>query len=186
MRRINVYDYTDDGRQLAGWFNWHTAEVIEENTRWDGHNNVSVHTSDQFAHQRLIRTAQGRWVLNNWSQWEGSEDRYEFITDDKAKEWLLVNEDDDLIEKLFGELEEERGAGRPEIGKPINWRPGDDLLPRIDAHRKRRGQTRADFLREIVVKGLDEIEADLKLRWDIEAGLREILGDDYTPPQERA
>lgn len=182
MQRINVWDYTDEGRKLAGWFNRDTAEVIEEATRWDGNNHVSVHTSDQFAHQRLILTSTGRWVLNSWSQWQGSEDLYEFVTDDKVKEWLLVNEDDVLVEKYFGELEEERGPGRPEIGKAINWRPGDDLLPRIDAHRQRSGQNRADFLRKVVMKGLDDIEADDNLRWDAEAGLVEI-GDDFVPTQ---
>jgi hypothetical protein len=154
MRRINIYRSDNEGKNLIGWFDADQAQEFREDTRWNGHNRVSVHTADQFTHQSLYRTAAGRWVIEQWSQWDGAETTHRFVPDERAREWLLVNGSDDVVERYFGEIEEERGPGRPEIGKAINWRPGDDLLPRIDAEADRRGKSRADTLRELVKQAL--------------------------------
>jgi hypothetical protein len=155
MTRINVYRYDDeDGKILDGWFDPDKAENIVDDTRWDGNNSVSVHASDRFAHEALYRTAKGRWVLHRWSQRQGSVPTYEFITDDTARTWLLKNDSDDIVEKYFGEIEEERGPGRPEVGKPINVRLGDDLLARVDERAKAEGKTRADMLRDLVSQAI--------------------------------
>jgi hypothetical protein len=157
--RVNVYRYGTEGyedteKTLDGWFDSDKAEFIEEAKRWNGHNMVSVHTVDQFAHQGLYRTAKGRWVLNCWSQRQGSEQTYEFVTDEQARTWLLKNESDDLAEKYFGEVEEERGPGRPEVGKPINVRLGDELQAKVDALAAERGQKRAETIRDLVAQAL--------------------------------
>ena len=151
MRRINVHGVGPDGRRtLVGWFDLDRATIIKERTRWDGRRHVSVHTADRFDHQDLYRTRGGRWVLHSWSEWAGREETYEYISDERAREWLLLNEDDDLVETHFGAIEEERGPGRPEVGRPINWRPGDALLARIDELAEQRGQSRAETLRYLV------------------------------------
>lgn len=51
-------------------------------------------------------------------------------------------------------------AGRPEVGKPINIRLGDDLLARVDAYATREGIKRADALRSIVDAALSELDDD--------------------------
>src|SRR5690606_2328709 len=107
-----------------------------------------------YGHQALYRTPKGRWVLHKWSQWAGSEDTYEYISDDRAREWLLKCEHDDAVEKYFGELEEESGPGRPPIGSPINVRLGDDLQARVDAAALP-GEKRAATIRRLLEKALE-------------------------------
>lgn len=45
-------------------------------------------------------------------------------------------------------------AGRPEVGKPINVRLGDDLLARVDAYAEVEGIKRAEAVRQLVRSGL--------------------------------
>lgn len=165
MNRINVYRYPadddfdaqQDGPILDGWFDKDKAEQFDEDTRWDGNNKISVHTVDKFAHQILYRTAKGRWVLHRWSQWQGSQPTYEFVTDEAARQWLTVNNDDAVIAKYFGELAEESGpapTGRPAVGAAINVRLGDDLLGTVDARAADEGVTRAEMIRRLVAAGI--------------------------------
>ncbi|MER7002194.1 hypothetical protein ABT297_03985 [Dactylosporangium sp. NPDC000555] len=154
--RIKIYAYDEiGGKTLDGWFDADKAELTEEDTRWNGNNHVSVHTTDQYEHQGLYRTSGGRWVLNTWSQRQGVEPRYEFLTGEQAREWLLANDSDDVIGKHFGEVEEERGPGRPGVGNAVHVRLGD-LLPRVDAVAKERGKSRADTVRDLVAQALGE------------------------------
>lgn len=150
MSRINVYRDEDGEKILDGWFDTSTAEQIDEDTYWDGNNHRSVHTSDAFDHQCLYRTKGGRWVLCRSSQWQNVADSYEFVTDEQAKTWLLKNSSDDIAEKYFGELEPERGPGRPAIGDAFSLRFPDDLLAWCDAEAKARGLSRAALIRTIV------------------------------------
>lgn len=152
MQRVNVYD--EPNTNLAGWFDLDKAELVKEDTFWNGENHVSVHTSDQFDHQCLYRTAGGLWVLNNYSQWQGRKPSYQFIDDERVREWLLVNGSDDLVEKYFDAIEDERGPGRPGIGKPITTRFYDDMLTGIDARANEQGKSRADTIRGLVGLGL--------------------------------
>lgn len=109
MARVNVTYTEDDDEIKIGWFDPYAAvEAIDEDTRWDGNNNVSVH-GGQYEHEKLYRTPGGRWVLHHWSQWQGSQEAYRFIDDEAAKQWLLINHDDEIIERYFGELSSESG-----------------------------------------------------------------------------
>lgn len=162
MTRVNVYYYpeTEFGETtLAGWFNPDSAISYAEDTRWDGHNHVSVNPVGRYGHQALYRTKGGRWVLNTWSQWEGSEDRYEFVDDATAKDWLLRNDEDDAVERWFGELEEESGpnlGGRPVVGDKVEVRLDEETLNRVN--KLAAGRTRADVLRELIAAGLNDLE----------------------------
>ena len=76
-----------DGR----WFDADRAEAYEEDTRWDGHNHVSLATGSQWDHEELYRTRGGRWILHSWSQWQGSGESYCEISDERAARWLVAN-----------------------------------------------------------------------------------------------
>ncbi len=161
MNRINIYHYPDHDPAdhdplppvLDGWFDESSAEVFLEDKQWDGNNHRSVHTGSEFEHQTLYRTAGGRWVLHCWSQWQGTTPTYRFVTDNTAREWLIRNGDDHHIARLFGELEAERGPGRPEVGPAVNIRLGD-LLPAVDQRAKDEGLTRAEMIRRLVAAGI--------------------------------
>jgi hypothetical protein len=45
-------------------------------------------------------------------------------------------------------------AGRPEVGKPINVRLGDDLLRQVDAYAATAGIKRAEAVRQLIQRGL--------------------------------
>jgi hypothetical protein len=155
MNRIVIAE-TDEysgERTVIGHFDYDKAERFEEDTRWDGNNHISVNTSSQWDHQQLLRTAGGRWVLNTWSQDQGRPETYEFISDDKAREWLLFNKEDEAVEKYFGEVEEEKGPGRPEVGPATNVRLGEELTAKVDAAR-RDGESRAAAIRRLLAAAL--------------------------------
>ena len=78
----------DDGT----WFDLDTAECFGEETRWDGHNHISVVTGSQWDHQDLYRTKSGRWVLRCWSQRQGTLPTWEEIDNKTAAAWLVRNE----------------------------------------------------------------------------------------------
>jgi hypothetical protein len=165
MNRINVYSYPDqddydamqDGPILQGWFDLDKAELIDPDTYWNGHNHVNVHTRREHYHQYLYRTSSGRWVLNSTSNWEGVRPTYEFLTEEQAREWLIVNGSDDLIAKYFAPLEEESGpapTGRPAIGKPFPMRLEPDVLAEVDRRADDEGVSRAEMIRRLVAAGL--------------------------------
>lgn len=159
--RINVFSYDEErGATYAGWFDLNSAvEIVGEDTDWDGNDFVSVQPIPKFHHQRLIRTAKGRWVLNHWTQYQGSPDEYAFVSDERAHEWLMVNHSDDMVEKYFGDPEPESGPEpADQHGKPINWRPGD-LLPEVDGEAARGGVSRAEMLRVLVGEALESRRA---------------------------
>jgi hypothetical protein len=158
MLRINVYRYNeeDGSRVLDGYFDADKAEAFKEDAEWNGSNHISVHTRSQHHHQMLYRTAGGRWVLHGWSNWQGSTPSYEFIDDTRAREWLLINHDDAVIEKHFGVIEEERGPGRPEIGPRSEVRFPGATLERLDVQAGILGIKRPDLIRRYVEQGLDQ------------------------------
>lgn len=160
MTRINIFE-TDEAsgeRTLAGWFDLKRAERTEGRREWDGNNQADVHVGANRG-QNLIRTAGGRWVIEQWSAWVSEEDTYEFVTDEQARTWLLVNESDELIEKWFGEVEEEKGPGRPEVGPAFSVRFPADLLAWVDRRANEDGVTRAALLREATVRYLNEMDS---------------------------
>lgn len=162
MPRVNVYDYSTDefgqsDPQLAGWFNPDSATSYEEATEWNGSNHISVNPVGDYGHQMLYRTKGGRWILNTWSQYQGVADRYEFIDDDTAKDWLIRNNEDAAAEQWFGALEEESGpnlGGRPAVGTKVETRLPDDLLARVDERAEVEGVARAEMIRRLVAAAL--------------------------------
>lgn len=74
------------------WFSPDSAAKFSEATRWNGNNHISRATGSQWDHETLYYTKSGRWVLNHWSQWQGSLEKYTEITESEAVSWLVNNE----------------------------------------------------------------------------------------------
>lgn len=151
--RVNVYEYpeypgdNDDEPKLVGWFEWTKSDRWPGPTRDGAGNHLATG-------EALIRTAKGRWVLEHWSRWQDDTDKYVFVSDDQARTWLLDHGEDATVREYFGEIEEERGPGRPEIGSPVQVRLGTDLLERVDSWASERGVKRAEAIRRLVAAAL--------------------------------
>lgn len=93
------------------WFESEKAQHWKEDARFNGSNYVSLATGSQWAHEALYRTASGRYILNHWSQWQGSSETYEEISAADAARWLSQNEylDGDAeeagLEEQYAQLE---------------------------------------------------------------------------------
>lgn len=74
------------------WFDIEKSTCYKESTRWNGNNHVSIATGSQWDHEKLYRTASGKWILHSWSQYQGVMSKWESITEDQATRWLLVND----------------------------------------------------------------------------------------------
>jgi len=84
------------------WFNEDSAMWWAEDTRWDGHNNISKATGSQWEHERLYKTKGGTFILNAWSAYHES---YTIISDDDAYRWMLSQGESesipaDVLEKM--------------------------------------------------------------------------------------
>lgn len=153
MARINVYDYTPveygGAPEFAGHFMRGSSTQYKEDGDWD----------DTATHEELYRTKGGRWVRCDWTQWQGSEPKYWFVSSAEAKEWLLKNHHDDAVRRWFGPVEEEIGptdlGGRREVGPKVEVRLDKDTLAQVEARATAAGISRAEMLRRLVVAGLD-------------------------------
>lgn len=155
MDRVNVYSYPAEDDYLSettltGWFDRSKAEWWSDA---DHNGNGSGGTGRGTA---IIRTAQGKWVFQRWSNWQGESNQHEYISDDGAREWLLRNHEDEAVAEYFGEVaeEEDRRPGRPEVGKPVNVRLGDELLAQVDIFASADDLSRAEAVRQLVAAGL--------------------------------
>ena len=161
MSMITVYTTSEYGeREYAGRFDIEKAESVDEDTRWDGSNNVGLVSRSQWVHETLHRTAGERWVVERRSSYWGDEDTYTYIDDDAAERWLDISasggdaESAAMRAKFFGEPVE-RGPrfGRPRIGSAVELILPDEVLAAAEAHAATHGQTRADVLREAIQAG---------------------------------
>ena len=75
----------------GGWFNPDAAQKFIEETRFDGRNRISVPTGSQWEHEALYCTRRGVYVLNSWSQWQGSRERWTRVSTVRAADWLTAN-----------------------------------------------------------------------------------------------
>ena len=146
MSRINIHErtYGADGEdwKLDGWFNPDKALT------WRGQEQTYGRTD-------LLLTKQGQWLYGHITYRQGQGDRYERIIPDEAREWFIRggSEYDEDIARYFGELEEERGPGRPTEGTRIDVRVPADLLAKVDEQRERDGDSsRAETIRKILAR----------------------------------
>jgi hypothetical protein len=78
----------DDG----GWFDLDAATQFDEDTTWNGSNRISVNTRSQWEHEALYLTAKGKWILNAWSQRQGTLQTWTKIEPAAAVTWLIRND----------------------------------------------------------------------------------------------
>lgn len=150
------------------WFDPAAAQAaITEGSRWDGNNHIGVCSGLQTSRAVLYLTGAGRWIENRDATHEfGGSDSYRFLSSQAAQEWLIRSADADrggqaaqeALEKYFGEIPEESGPGRPEIGGAVHVRLGDELA-RVDAWAAKEGIKRAEAVRRLVSAGLAAVGA---------------------------
>lgn len=63
----------------------------DEDTTFDGHNNISVPTGSQWNHETLYRSRRGLYYIVHTSQWQGSRPYAEWVSPEQAAVWLLTN-----------------------------------------------------------------------------------------------
>ena len=69
----------DTGNAVKHW---------DEATEWDGSNQISRATGTQWDHQRLHKSRRGRYWLETWSAWQGSQPHAEWLDNHEAARWL--------------------------------------------------------------------------------------------------
>lgn len=155
MARQNVYVYIEGERpRIDGWFDLDSAQRYYEETSWDGRVHTSLATGEDRTHEELWRTVSGRWVRHWWSDWSESQDRWEGIAEDEAREWLIRCEyDDAAIEEATGEAMPAE-MGRPEIGPQIKVRLPQETIAAVDALAKSGGVSRSAWVRAAVEDAL--------------------------------
>ena len=84
----------------GSWFNLETAIQFVEDTRFDGRNQISVPTGSQWHHECLYYTRSGKWVLNEFSNYQGSLESYVQIDESDAIAWLIRNSKFDCLDTL--------------------------------------------------------------------------------------
>lgn len=166
---VNYDPYEPDRYQprcRAGYFTeeraeyWHGAKAVFVGSLAD------VNTRDQNRGQGLYRTAQGRWVLRTWSNWQGEADTHTYLTDDEARDWLVFNDREEIAEQYFGAIAEERGPGRPEEGTRIDVRIPDDVLAEIAGHAEANGRNRSAEIRALIDEALQARRAPQRTNAD--------------------
>ena len=84
MARYRMSDsmVVDTDKATASW---------QEATRWDGRNHISLATGTQWDHQTLYRSKRGRFYIEYSSDWQGSTPSAEWISNEEAVRWLMLN-----------------------------------------------------------------------------------------------
>jgi hypothetical protein len=82
MKRISLTDGT------GKWFDSETAVMFEEETYHNGSNWISKATGSQWNHERLYQTKSGRWILNTYSQVQGTPEAVYEIEAIEAAQWF--------------------------------------------------------------------------------------------------
>jgi len=93
MKRRNYTTLQD----TIAWFDLSKSETWEEDTYWNGNNHISKATGTQWDHEQLYKSRKGSWIINRWSQWQGSTERWTQIGESEAHEWLLRNGEADAV-----------------------------------------------------------------------------------------
>lgn len=88
MNRIQCF--TKDGYYL-GWYDAKKAQFWEEDSYFDGHNHISLNTGSQWDNQRLIKTVNQRFLLEEVSRSCGRGGYHRELDAEEAAEWLLKN-----------------------------------------------------------------------------------------------
>lgn len=171
MARVSVHREAEvEGtlhREVAGWFDTdqvkaaypeavHAERPAKRRRGLRGRQGRHV---TRAVRERLLRTAGDRWVLEKAlvrrepAGRSSSGDRYAFLSDEQAAEWLLRNGHEQAVGHWLPDLSGERGPGRPPIGGRVQVRLGE-LLDEVDRFATENGYSRAEAVRALVTIGL--------------------------------
>jgi hypothetical protein len=159
MSRIHVVKRNDDDSapRVVGWFDSEDAQVFTEATSpqtvtsWG----FGSRTEVSRAAQKLLRTAEGRWVMAlEFGPPLGME--YRFVAEGEASAWLSENGYGQAALDLVDDAPE-RGPGRPEIGGRVEVRLGG-LLAAVDEFARRKRINRAEAVRRLVGQALQRMD----------------------------
>ena len=100
MRRIAITGVSGQ------WFDADKADYYKEESYHDGRNFISKATNSQWEHEAIYITVGSKFILNHWSNWQGSKDTYEIINKEEAARWFAKQEfsDDEIPEILKKEV----------------------------------------------------------------------------------
>ena len=82
----------------------HSKRQWGEDRFHDGNNWISKATGQQWLHERLHLTKGGAWVVEHWSQWQGSHPFVREVTALDAARWLLLNDHDPIEAGISQEI----------------------------------------------------------------------------------
>lgn len=101
MKRISI---TENGVKNGQWFDAEKAELFKEDKKHDGNNWISEATGSQWNHEAIYLTKGGVFILNAYSDYQGSQETYEVISKEKAAAWFVKNNySDEEIPSVFAE-----------------------------------------------------------------------------------
>lgn len=105
MGRITL---SENGEKTGRFFNDKKADLYKEDTNWNGNNWISEATGSQWSHEFIYRTKGGIYVLNCFSDYQGSHETYEIISKEQASEWFVKNNysDENLPDELKKQVAE--------------------------------------------------------------------------------
>ena len=99
MARIAI---TENSERTGRWFDDSKAEKFTEETWWNGNNWISKATGSQWEHEAIYVTKGGVFILNHWSNYQGSRESYKIISKEDAAEWFVKNEySDENLPDIF-------------------------------------------------------------------------------------
>jgi len=84
------------------WFDADKAELFKEEVYFDGSNYISKATGNQWHHEAIFKTRSGAYILNCYSNFQGSVDTYEEICKLQASRWFAKQafDEDEIPEDL--------------------------------------------------------------------------------------
>jgi hypothetical protein len=123
-----------------GWFDGDKAEVVAAN---------------EERSERVLRTAQGRWVLERSSSRQDERPECDQLGERVARAWLTANGNDTAVRRYFAGADHGRGRGRPAVGGQVHVRLGE-LVEQLDSWATTQGIDRAAAVREAVRRRIDE------------------------------
>jgi len=86
----------------GSWFDADKAELYKEDSNHDGKNWISAATGSQWSHEAIYVTKSGKFILNCYSDYQGSSESYEVISKEKAARWFAKQSfSDESIPDIF-------------------------------------------------------------------------------------
>lgn len=70
------------------------SQSWKESTDWNGSNRIGRVTRSQWHDQMLYRSRKGRYYVEHRSCVQGQTDHVEWVSDEEAARWLLLNDEE--------------------------------------------------------------------------------------------